>query len=170
MPENNKIRKPLDTIPEEARTRPSGVRTLAPKVAGAIPEEIKSLIKRALASDPNKVFVRRIAGNPFMLKSRFHLIPGGNAPVISLSHLAYTDGAVTSSTANRGPLGPKDLMDEDSPIISYAVANTIRGADHIALIKYGTDCGIKNVTTESELVVYARDTDAVDEFIRVSQL
>jgi hypothetical protein len=165
MDHRSKIREPLDTIPEEARTKPSGIRSLAPRRSDVnelketgIPEEIRQLIRNVCEKNPNNVRVKGIDSDPVRISEKFQLRHGGDVPVVNVSRIVFSDGRVIESES------VNSFMPERHKICHY-LRSAIEGASHIAVVAYSTDCGWQCVFTAQDLTVYTIDPKTVRDFV-----
>jgi len=149
----------MDTIPEESRPRPSGIRFMGNVIMEnkPIPDEIRRRIGQVMKGEMKSVQVRGLADKPVVVTSRFRMLVGGQTPIMHVSHLVYTDGDITSSSMSH--------MKNTKREVGYTISTVIEGADYIAVAKHVTDCMKGSVSADNGLVVYTHSPEVVDGFI-----
>jgi len=167
----NDIRDPIPTIADEPMTRPSGIRSLAPKVA-PIPEEIKAMVMRALETGNGEVGVRRIISDHTVIGNQCEIMPGGKTPIVSVTRVAFTDGEVTSSSGicrvpklEEGSALEETDREPGSKKIMHTVNQRISDANYIAVVYHSNNRDGNKVILKSTLEVYAREPRVVIDFI-----
>jgi len=174
----------MDTIPEESRTRPSGIRSLSPGGGQEIPQEINRLISRVLDGEIKSVDVMGLSDEPFMVTSSFLFVTSRYAPAVDISTLAYTDGTITASTvdemcptsgevladarmnAKTTPRGNEKAEEPKPAKLIYAVTTTIDGANFIAVVNHKTKNENHRRNVVNSLTIYAQNPRSLQDHIR----
>jgi hypothetical protein len=171
--EDNNFREPIPTIPDPPVQRPSESRNITPD-STLIPAQIKLLVQKVLGWRGD-VFVRKIATEPFSVSDYYNFVPGGTLPIVSVSRLIFTDGAVSSSEvileepqilANKSVTYLPKKRRISPHAVSQSISNQISGANYIAIINHSPDFDEPAISYETMLEIYAREPRRVIDFVR----